>query len=109
MDEQLHEMVREVVRSIPRGRVATYGDVADIARAPSLRMVGTVLNQDGRDLPWHRVLKANGTCAPHLADEQLQLLREEGVPSLDGKVDLRTYRWEDAVKAEEAAEPPGLW
>ncbi|GAA3459633.1 MGMT family protein [Saccharothrix longispora] len=107
VDEQLHEMVREVVRSIPSGRVATYGDVADIARAPSPRMVGAVLNQDGHDLPWHRVLKANGTCAPHLADEQLRLLREEGVPSLDGKVDLRAYRWEDAVKEKE--EPPGLW
>ncbi|MFJ6669543.1 MGMT family protein [Actinosynnema sp. NPDC091369] len=108
MDEELHEMVREVVRRIPRGRVATYGDVADIARAPSPRLVGQVLNQDGHDLPWHRVLRANGTCAPHIADEQLQLLREEGVVADDGKVDLRTYRWEDAVK-EKAEEPPGLW
>ncbi|GGP61188.1 DNA methyltransferase [Saccharothrix coeruleofusca] len=108
VDEQLHEMVREVVRSIPRGRVATYGDVAELAKAPSPRLVGQVLNQDGHDLPWHRVLRANGTCAPHIADEQLQRLREEGVVDDGGKVDLRTYRWEEAVK-EPAAEPPGLW
>ncbi|MFD1152233.1 MGMT family protein [Saccharothrix hoggarensis] len=108
MDEELHEMVRAVVRRIPRGRVATYGDVADIARAPSPRLVGMVLNQDGLDLPWHRVLRANGTCAPHIADEQLQRLREEGVVADDGKVDLRKYRWEDAVK-QKAEEPPALW
>ncbi|WP_447005767.1 MGMT family protein [Saccharothrix isguenensis] len=107
MDEELHEMIREVVRRIPRGKVATYGDVADIARAPSPRLVGAVLNQDGHDLPWQRVLRANGTCAPHIADRQLQLLREEGVLADGGKVDLRTYRWQDAVK--EKAEPPGLW
>ncbi|MBM7811349.1 MGMT family protein [Saccharothrix algeriensis] len=108
MDEQLHEMVREVVRSIPRGRVATYGDVAELSRAPSPRLVGQVLNQDGHDLPWHRVLRANGTCAPHIADTQLQLLREEGVAVVDGRVDLRAHRWERAVR-EKAEEPPGLW
>ncbi|MEV0681062.1 MGMT family protein [Actinosynnema sp. NPDC050436] len=108
MDEELHELVRETVRSIPRGRVATYGDVADLSRAPSPRLVGQVLNQDGHDLPWHRVLRANGTCAPHIADAQHQLLREEGVAVVDGKVDLRAYRWEDAVR-EKAEEPPGLW
>lgn len=108
VDEQLHEAVREVVRSIPAGRVATYGDVADLARAPSPRLVGQVLNGDGHDLPWHRVLRANGTCAPHIAEEQLQRLRGEGVIDQEGKVDLRKYRWEEAVK-EPAEEPPGLW
>lgn len=109
MDEQLHEMVRNVVKSIPRGRVATYGDVADIARAPSPRIVGRVLSEDGIDLPWHRVLRANGTCAPHLVDEQLQLLREEGVVAVNGKVDLRTHRWEEAVKDKAVDEPPSLF
>ncbi|QFZ16827.1 MGMT family protein [Saccharothrix syringae] len=108
MDEQLHELVRETVRAIPAGRVATYGDVADLSRAPSPRLVGQVLNQDGHDLPWHRVLRANGTCAPHIAEEQLQRLRAEGVVDDGGKVDLRRYRWEEAVK-ERPEEPPGLW
>lgn len=109
VDEQLHELIREVVRKIPSGRVATYGDVADLSRAPSPRLVGQVLNMDGHDLPWHRVLRANGTCAPHIADEQLQRLAEEGVLADDGKVNLRTYRWEDAVKAKEEEEPPSLF
>ncbi|WP_440902129.1 MGMT family protein [Actinosynnema sp.] len=109
MDEELHELIRETVRAIPEGRVATYGDVAKLSRAPSARLVGQVLNQDGRDLPWHRVLKADGTCAPHIAEEQLQRLREEGVVPVGGKVDVRAYRWEDAVD-EPAPEPQGgLW
>ncbi|WP_439663401.1 MGMT family protein [Lentzea sp. HUAS TT2] len=108
MDEEIHEKVRDVIRSIPRGRVATYGDIADLAKAPSPRLVGRILNEDGHDLPWQRVLKADGTCAPHLRDTQLQLLHDEGVPNLDGKVNLREYRWEDARK-EEAEDVPGLW
>lgn len=107
MDEEIHEKVREVIKSIPRGRVATYGDIADLSRAPSPRLVGRILNEDGHDLPWQRVIKADGTCAPHLRDEQLQMLREEGVPSLDGKVNLREYRWEDTRK--DADEPPSLF
>ncbi|MEU5693738.1 MGMT family protein [Actinosynnema sp. NPDC020468] len=107
MDEQLHEKIRDTVRSIPAGSVATYGDVADLARAPSPRLVGHVLNEDGHDLPWHRVLRANGTCAPHIAEEQLQRLRSEGVLDDGGKVNLRKYRWAEAVKDEE--EPPSLF
>ncbi|SDP46731.1 MGMT family protein [Lentzea jiangxiensis] len=107
MDEEIHERVRDRIKAIPRGRVATYGDIADLAKAPSPRLVGRILNEDGHDLPWQRVLKADGTCAPHLRDTQLQLLHEEGVPNLDGKVDLREYRWEDA--REKADEEPGLW
>ncbi|MGH3863278.1 MGMT family protein [Actinokineospora sp.] len=93
VDEHLHERIRDAVRSIPVGRVATYGDIADIARAPTPRLVGRVLSEDGHDLPWHRVLRASGTPAPHLARRQLELLRAEGVPAVNEKVDLRTYRW----------------
>lgn len=94
MDEQLHERVREVVASIPKGRVATYGDVATIAGAPSPRLVGRVLAEDGQDLPWHRVLRANGTPAPHLAREQLARLRAEGVLADGARINLRACRWQ---------------
>ena len=93
VDEAMHERVREAVRSIPVGKVATYGDIADIARAPSPRLIGRILSEDGHDLPWHRVLRANGTPAPHLARQQLELLRGEGVLATGEKVDLREYRW----------------
>ena len=98
MDEQIHERIREVIASIPRGRVATYGDVAELAGAPSARLVGRVLAEDGHDLPWQRVLRANGTTAPHLTREQLALLRTEGVLADGERVDLKRYRWSDAVK-----------
>ena len=94
-----------MVASIPAGAVATYGDVADLAKAPSPRLVGRVLSEDGNDLPWHRVLRANGTPAPHLAEEQLALLRAEGVLADGVRVDLRTYRWEAARQDE----PEGLF
>ncbi|MBV8932606.1 MAG: MGMT family protein [Kutzneria sp.] len=97
MDEELVEQVRAVIERIPAGRVATYGDVASLAHAPSPRMVGRVLAEDGHDLQWHRVLRADGSCAPHLADEQLDRLRAEGVLADDGRVNLRRYRWEEAV------------
>ncbi|NIH82358.1 MULTISPECIES: MGMT family protein [Amycolatopsis] len=93
MDEELHERVREVIATVPPGKVATYGDIAAVAGAPSPRMIGRVLSEDGADLPWHRILRANGTPAPHLVHRQLELLRAEGVLADGQKVDLRTYRW----------------
>ncbi|WP_104482778.1 MGMT family protein [Actinokineospora auranticolor] len=97
MDEELHEKVRQAIQAIPHGRVATYGDIADLTRAPSPRLIGKILSEDGHDLPWHRVLRANGTPAPHLAREQLERLRAEGVLTEGEKVDLRAYRWADVV------------
>lgn len=104
MDEHIHERIREVVAAIPPGSVATYGDVADLAGAPSPRLVGRVLAEDGHDLPWQRVLRANGTPAPHLAREQLARLRAEGVLADGERVDLRRYRWTDTI-----ADQPGLF
>ncbi|AIJ21116.1 MGMT family protein [Amycolatopsis methanolica] len=94
MDEELHERVREVVATVPPGKVATYGDIAAIAGAPSPRMIGRILSEDGADLPWHRILRANGTPAPHLVHRQLELLRAEGVLADGQKVNLKTYRWQ---------------
>ena len=79
MDEARHERIRAAVRAIPEGRVSTYGDVAAAAGERSARVVGWVLRDDGADLPWHRVLRADGSSAPHIADEQHARLREEGV------------------------------
>ncbi|MFK0244287.1 MGMT family protein [Amycolatopsis azurea] len=94
MDDELHERVREVIASVPAGSVATYGDIASVSGAPSPRLIGRVLSEDGHDLPWHRILRADGTPAPHLLDEQLQRLREEGVIPDGQRVDLRKYRWQ---------------
>ncbi|HEY0814154.1 MAG TPA: MGMT family protein [Pseudonocardia sp.] len=80
MDEETLERVRAVVRAIPAGETSTYGEVATLAGIPGrARLVGRILAEDGHDLPWHRVLRADGTCAPHIAQEQLARLRGEGV------------------------------
>ncbi|GAA4827693.1 MGMT family protein [Garicola koreensis] len=89
-----HERVRDIIAGVPAGRVATYGDVAAIAGLRSPRQVGWILREDGSDLPWHRILRADGTAAPQLRTEQLQLLRTEGVLAQGQKVSLRRYRWD---------------
>lgn len=96
MDMELAQRMLDVVASIPAGRVATYGDVAARAGSRSPRLAGFVLAQlADDDTPWHRVLHANGSPAPHLADEQLQRLRAENVQVVDGRVDLMRYRLRD--------------
>ncbi|BDT88677.1 MGMT family protein [Nocardia cyriacigeorgica] len=87
------ERVRELVASIPRGRVATYGDIAAAAGLSTPRTVGWIMRTDSADLPWHRVLGASGRPAAHLAGKQLRLLAAEGVPVRDGRVDLRAARF----------------
>jgi alkylated DNA nucleotide flippase Atl1 len=94
VDMVLAERILDVVASVPRGRVTTYGDIAALAGTPSPRLVGRVLAELSDDAtPWHRVLRADGTPAPHLVERQCELLRIEGVPAATGRVDLRRYRW----------------
>jgi methylated-DNA-protein-cysteine methyltransferase-like protein len=90
-DEQV-EQVRALVAAIPPGRVVTYGDLADAVGLPSARIVGWIMRTDSSDLPWHRVIRASGRPAPHLATHQLELLRTEGVRSADGKIPLPQVR-----------------
>jgi alkylated DNA nucleotide flippase Atl1 len=87
VDEEFLERVREVVRAVPPGRTTTYGEVAARAGLPGrARLVGKILAEDGHDLPWHRVLRADGTCAPQIAREQSARLRAEGVLLVDGRL-----------------------
>ena len=79
-----HERIYRVVRRIPRGRVATYGQVAALG--------------SGSDVPWQRVINARGEVSPRaqpgFEDVQRQLLEAEGVAfDRRGRVDLARYRW----------------
>jgi methylated-DNA-protein-cysteine methyltransferase related protein len=91
--EEQVELVRSLVASIPVGRVATYGDIADAAGLSSARIVGWIMRTDSADLPWHRVIGASGRPAPHIRTRQLELLRAEGVLAVDGRIALRDVRY----------------
>ena len=86
--------VLDAVDRIPKGKVMSYGDVADYVGAGSARAVGTVMARHGSEVPWHRVLHADGTCATHKSDHQHELLRDEGVPFAGARVDMRAARWD---------------
>ncbi len=95
------ERIYAVVRRIPKGRVATYGQVAALAGLPRhARQVGYALHvlHEGSDVPWHRVINAKGEVSPRATPgwerAQLALLRRERVIGADGRVDLDRYRWE---------------
>jgi methylated-DNA-protein-cysteine methyltransferase related protein len=77
------ERILTRIRKIPRGRVATYGEIDP--RAP--RLVGRVLSLVQEDLPWHRVVRADGSLAK--GQRQRALLKREGVPMRGDRVDLR--------------------
>ena len=88
------EAILAAIESIPPGRVMSYGDVAEYAGVSSARMVGRILAVEAADVPWHRVLRADGTPAPHLRTRQLERLRAEGVPMRGERVDMPAARWD---------------
>jgi alkylated DNA nucleotide flippase Atl1 len=105
--DDLVAQVLSVVRRIPSGRVLTYGDVAALAEVDATaRDVGQVLlrHGDGDDVPWWRVLRADGTPPPHLLDRQLDLLRAEGTPLAPSgaAVDLHLARWAASGRGQDA-------
>jgi alkylated DNA nucleotide flippase Atl1 len=87
--------VLAVVRRIPRGRVLSFGDVRDLVGHGSARGVGQVLRAHGGDVPWHRVVMADGSPKPFAADEHLALLRDDrtAMTADGGRVDMRRARW----------------
>jgi len=96
-----------MVRRIPTGRVATYGQIAALAGyVGQARQVGYALHSlaEGSDVPWHRVINARGEVS--LRSEsgwehyQRHLLEEEGVVfNNSGRVDLNRFRWEPALRS----------
>jgi len=101
--------VYRVVRRIPAGRVATYGQVAALAGMPgAARQVGWALHasKEEDDVPWQRVINARGEISPRafheIQDLQRSLLQSEGVDfNQNGRVDLARFSWQprNRVKA----------
>jgi methylated-DNA-protein-cysteine methyltransferase-like protein len=89
-----------VVRSIPRGRVTTYGGVAARAGLPrQARLVGKVLSglPGNSRVPWHRVVASGGRIAFPEGSEsrarQIERLRAEGIEPVRGRVDVARHGW----------------
>ena len=92
VDKSPAECILAVVRAIPRGEVAGYGEVARRAGLPGrARLAARVLSENSdRQLPWHRVLRSDGRIALPQGStgfrEQCQRLRAEGVTVVNGRV-----------------------
>ena len=95
------QLIYDIVRRIPKGKVATYGQIATLAGNPRLaRVVGYALhvNPEPMIIPCHRVVNREGYTSGSFAfggkNAQGDLLRSEGVETDDeGRVDLKKYQW----------------
>ena len=102
MDRQARiQRIWETIRDIPKGSVASYGQIAAIAGIPrGARQVGYALRQlpKKHNVPWHRVITASGKIAfekdTSSFDEQCKRLLKEDVAVLAGRVDMKKYRWQ---------------
>lgn len=100
MDASNFERIYALIRRIPAGKVSTYGQIARWLGWPrGARTIGWALRAltEGADVPWQRVVNAQGT--PSLDTEgsrvQRSLLEAEGIAfDKDGRIDLKKYGWE---------------
>ncbi|ERT05282.1 O6-methylguanine-DNA methyltransferase [Lyngbya aestuarii BL J] len=99
-----YDIIYDIVRQIPVGKVATYGQVAELANlAGKARLVGYALYRvdiQSSDIPWHRVINAKGEISHSTLRQgtdylQKTLLEEEGIIlTSDGKIKLSQYQWQ---------------
>ena len=99
----VYEKIYNVVRQIPRGKVATYGQIAKIVDRCTARMVGYAMAAlRGRtDIPWQRVINSKGEISTRSRGDgalrQRKLLEKEGIRfDPRGRVNLRKVRWPDS-------------
>lgn len=96
------QQIYRIVRLIPPGKVATYGQIAALLGHPrAARTVGWAMHAlpEDSDVPWQRVINSQGristSCQEHDADVQRERLEAEGILfGPDDRVDLTVYRWE---------------
>lgn len=97
----INHRIWQVVNAIPAGKVSTYGDVAQYAGLPgAARRAGAALRAlpQGSEIPWHRVINAQGRLSFPILSERYTLQRSrleaEGVEfSCKGRIDLSRFRW----------------
>lgn len=95
----MYEKIYDAVMTIPKGKVATYGQIAALAgNGGAARVVGNALHVNPAPgvIPCHRVVNAQGRLAPNFAfggdGEQQRLLEAEGVEVINHRVDLKKYQ-----------------
>jgi methylated-DNA-protein-cysteine methyltransferase-like protein len=100
-----NQQVWDLVRQVPRGRVATYGQIAlmlpppmgvdfEAYRAQSARWVGAAMAACPDDVPWQRIINSQGKISERPgAERQRVLLEEEGVGFVKDRIDLKKYGW----------------
>ena len=109
-----YRQIYAVVAHIPKGRVATYGQIAILAGLPRhARLVGYALNAlpGGTRVPWHRVVNAKGQVSLRGDGQgheelQTQLLQREGVRFVGGTLSLARYRWQPRARVQRAPRKP---
>lgn len=99
-EQNSFEKIYAVIRQIPKGQVASYGQIAELAgNRRWARVVGYALHvvPQGSTLPCHRVVTKEGKLSDAFGsgpdNRQAQLLRQEGVECVDGYVDMKKYQW----------------
>ena len=97
--KRFHAAVYRLVERIPRGQVATYGQIAALLGYPrAARAVGQAMKHAPSHLPWHRVVNAQGGISRRRQGSgmltQRIRLEQEGVPLRRGRVPLTRYRWD---------------
>jgi methylated-DNA-protein-cysteine methyltransferase related protein len=101
MQKTNYQQVYAIVRQIPPGKVASYGQIARLVDRCTARMVGYAMHAIGPedvDVPWQRVINSQGRISAHGdgigSSLQRQMLEDEGVVfSLSGRVDLNQFGW----------------
>ncbi len=101
-DNNFRQRIEELMAQVPRGRVATYGDLAGLAgQANASRIVGGVAHYGNPDLPWHRLVNRFGGLASGFhggREAQAQLLEQEGIGCTNYIVDnFEKLRWHPSI------------
>ncbi len=104
MKNTYYSQIWQTVCAIPKGKVACYGQIADLAGLPGrARLVGKSLGFVPKDMfvPWYRVLRSTGQLAFPLGSEQALhqagLLQEENVAVIANRVKLATFQWQPTL------------
>ncbi|HJZ19088.1 MAG TPA: MGMT family protein [Candidatus Nanoarchaeia archaeon] len=102
MKKSFNEQCYEILRKVPKGKVTTYKAIAEKLNSKAYRQVGRAMNKNpcgflsGGNVPCHRVVGSNGKLVgfAHGLKKKEEMLKEEGVSIINGKVDLDKYKFE---------------